>query len=200
MLVVSNGAFKSGSTWLFNIARCITQFPPPPDRFRNPDWVNPSILPSRLEEFVSEVDFSRRDFLSKNHFSTAEHRNILLSDDHVRILNIRRDIRDVVTSAYYHHRREEDYTASFRQYYWDRGRYIAENVRAYHELWDGSSSRVYVSSFHELKRNFSTECDRIASFIGYNASDEEVKKIKKETSIESLKKDIKKVVFLGREK
>jgi hypothetical protein len=146
------------------------------------------------------VDFSRRDFLTKNHFSTAEHRDILLSDNHVRILNIKRDIRDVVTSAYYHYRREEGYSASFKQYYWDRGRYVAENVRAYHELWDGSSHLVYVSSYKDLKNNFSDECKRISNFIDIDISKEKIKKIRKETSLSGLQNKYKKVNFFRKGK
>jgi hypothetical protein len=72
MLVVSNGAFKSGSTWLFNIARSITQFPPPPEPYLNPEWVNPSIHPDELKALLAEESLAETDYLVKNHFGAQE--------------------------------------------------------------------------------------------------------------------------------
>jgi hypothetical protein len=40
MLVFANGAVKSGSTWLLHIARELTGFGPPPERYANPKWTS----------------------------------------------------------------------------------------------------------------------------------------------------------------
>lgn len=36
MLIIDNGAFKSGSSWLFKIISCMTNFPAPPTEYLNP--------------------------------------------------------------------------------------------------------------------------------------------------------------------
>ncbi|MCS4174840.1 sulfotransferase domain-containing protein [Salinibacter ruber] len=188
MLVVSNGAFKSGSTWLFNIARSITQFPPPPESYLNPEWENPSIHPNELKALLAEEPLEEVDYLVKNHFGSRDERDLLLKNEHVRVLNITRDLRDVVVSAYYHYRREEGYDVPFKQYYWKRGRYVAKKVREYHSVWDVPSSRVYLSSFKELKKNFAEECERIGALLGYELSVTQIQNVKDETSIQSLRK------------
>jgi hypothetical protein len=106
----------------------------------------------------------------------------------VRVLNIKRDLRDVVVSAYYHYRREEGLEVPFERYYWNRGRYVAERVREYHDVWNVSSSQVHVASFEKLKKSFAEECDRIGDFLGYDLSAAQIQNVKDETSIESLRK------------
>ena len=188
MLVIANGAFKSGSTWLFNITRCLTQYPPPPSSFLNPDWVNPSIHPQKLKSLISSADLASKDYLTKNHFGSESQRDLLLSCENVKVLDIVRDIRDVVVSAYYHFRRKEKYTSSFENYYWTRGRFVAHRVQQYHKVWKVPNNRVYVSSFKALKSDFYSECRAIGQFLKRKElSDREIQEVKEETSIESLR-------------
>lgn len=106
MLIVSNGAFKSGSTWLDRLVRHIVRPTQIPDRFQNPNWVNQSVAPNLVEQFLSGVDATEIDYVSKNHVRDGQVRQLLLSYEHVRVVNITRDLRDVLVSAYYHDRRE----------------------------------------------------------------------------------------------
>jgi hypothetical protein len=187
MLVVSNGAFKSGSTWLFNIARSVTHYPPPPESYLNSEWVNPSIHPNELQALLSKESLAENNYLVKNHFGARTERDLLLDHDYVRVLNITRDLRDVVVSAYYHYRRKRGYEEPFERYYWTRGRYVAERVRQYHDVWEVSSPKVYVASFKKLKQSFSQECERIGDFLGHDLSAAEIEAVKDETSLESLR-------------
>jgi hypothetical protein len=166
MLAIANGAFKSGSSWLFKILCCITQFPPPPKAYLNLEWKNPSLHPNQLAKFLASEDFSTQNYLCKNHFGNSRERNLLLSYPNVFVFNIKRDLRDVVVSAYYHDCRVQGFEGSFEDYYWVWGRLHAHKVRKYHSVWDVSSPQVYVSSYERLKQDFTLEVNEIANFLG----------------------------------
>lgn len=188
MLVLANGAFKSGSTWLYNILRCITSFPAPPEGFLNAEWVNPSIHPNKLAHFLSSSDLSTENYLCKNHLYKKIERDLLLSYPNVLILDIHRDLKDVVVSAYHHWRRTEGYTADFKTYYWTRGRLVANHVRRGHYLWSSANSpQVYVSSYERLKANFQTEVQAIGQFLGFELSTTDIERIQAETTLERLR-------------
>ncbi len=186
MLVISNGAFKSGSTWLYNILRCMTGFPPPPEEFLNPNWVNPSIDPEKLTKFLKEVDFSHKNYLCKNHFGGKYQRDLLLASPNVFILDIKRDIRDVVVSAYYHHRRK-GYDESFKNYYWKKGKKVANFVSSYQRNWDVQSTKILIASYEKLHSDFNSETKKIGDFLGIQVSDQLSEQIKTETTLDSLR-------------
>ena len=188
MLVIDNGAFKSGSSWLFKILRCLTDFPPPPKEYLNPDWVNPSIYPDKLADFLENVDYSSNNYLCKNHFGRKKERELILSYSDVFVVGIKRDIRDVVVSAYYHYRRVEGYSESFKTYYWTRGRRVAESVRNYNQTWNIKSPNLYVSSYESLKSDPHLEIKNIANLLGFFIAEETINRILKETSFEAMKK------------
>src|SRR5690606_36975030 len=139
MLIIANGAFKSGSTWLYNILLELTGFPPPPPEYLNPTWRNPSIAPEQLAPLLKTLT-PTTDYLVKNHFGRPFERDLLLSSPHVRVLDIQRDLRDVVVSAYYHVQRKEGYAGDFATYYWEQGRTTAQEVMKYRALWAAAQS------------------------------------------------------------
>ncbi|MCS3662066.1 hypothetical protein GGP68_003504 [Salinibacter ruber] len=149
--------------------------------------MNPSVHPDELQALLTEESLVEADYLVKNHFGARDKRDLLLKHEHVRVLNIKRDLRDVVVSAYYHYRREEGYEVPFERYYWTRGRYVAERVREYHDVWDVPSTQVYVASFKALKESFPEECRRIGEFLGYDLSNTQIQDVKDNTSIKSLR-------------
>jgi hypothetical protein len=190
MLVISNGAFKSGSTWLFMVLRCMTSFPPPPKEYWDPRWddeVVYSINPRKLVSFLRDVDYSSRSYLSKNHLGRRRHRHVLLSCENVFVLDIERDIRDVVVSAYYHVRKLKGYDANFETFYWERGRQVARRVMQHHSLWRVDSPKVYISSYEKLKLDFNSEVSRLGEFLGFDLSERQIEAIREQTTLERLK-------------
>jgi hypothetical protein len=187
MLVISNGAFKSGSTWIFMILRRITKFPPPPKEYLNPQWVNPSLHPEQVNNFLNNFDYSSGNYLCKNHFGSKRDRDLILCYPNVFVLGIKRDIRDVVVSAYYHHKRVEGYQESFEKYYWEKGRKVAKQVIQYNKVWDCGSDKTYISAYEDLKVNFNDEVRKIGNFLGITLDEETIDLAEKETSINVLK-------------
>ena len=188
MLIIANGTFKSGSTWLMMILQLMTEFPPPPDEFRNPNWHLPSIKKDRIKDFFMEVDYQNNNFLSKNHFSRVEERDLILSSNNVLVLGIKRDIRDVIVSAYYHDIRNEYFVGSFADYFWgEQGRERIYHVKKYNDLWNLDSERLYTSSYEALHTSFFDEVQNIASFLNIKTSEDEINLIKEKTDINALK-------------
>ncbi len=187
MLIIVNGPFKSGSTWLFNIVSCMVEHAPLPAEYQNPRWNNPSIHPRLLADFIAKVDYRHTNYVSKNHLRTVRERDFVLAQEGVMVLSITRNLRDVVTSAYYHYRRKEGYAASFETFYWQRGRGIADFVRRYNQLWSVSSSRLHVASYERLRTDFASEVREIGRFLGLALSHEEVERIRQETTLEALR-------------
>ncbi len=94
MLVIANGAAKSGSTWLFNIISEMDEFDRPPAEFLlDQQNVNPEIHYDKLRSLLDSLDYSDRDYLIKNHFSEAEQRDLILSRAHVYVVDIERNLR-----------------------------------------------------------------------------------------------------------
>ena len=186
MLVLANGAFKSGSTWLREIVKRIHPFDPIPEGWQRPTlphWIEPQKIP----EFANTPECRQRDFLSKSHIFDKRLVPVLLSIENVKVLDITRDVKDSIVSHYHHLRRERRVPEDFANYYWRVGRYKAYELRLYHQMWTTGSPNVYTSSFEELKRDFRGEVRRVGLFLGDELDDDQLDRLKKETSIESLR-------------
>jgi hypothetical protein len=185
MLLVCNGAYKSGSTWLFRILQHMTGFQGVPAAYAAPGWAGNGIHPPLLQRFLSRENYRDENFIIKAHF--FEHYHQLLGRRHLKIVNIRRDTRDVVVSAYFYERlkaagREE----SAVDYYHRRGRKVARMVVQYNRLWHGVPE-TYMSSYEALHSDFDGELKRLAAFVGVGIGDDDVQRLRRDTSLESLK-------------
>jgi len=187
MLIVANGAFKSGSTWLYVLAREILPQFKPPSRYLNPIWPEPTVIPGRLADYLRYGEHRRQDVLIKSHYGLLPLRWLLLNDPQVRVLNIRRDLRDVVVSAYYHFQALEKITDSFAEFYWSRGRRVACNVLNYHLIWKTDSPRYLRLQYETLLDNFSAEVTRLGSWLGVDLSEGDLDRIQAATQIDILR-------------
>ncbi len=189
MLVIANGAAKSGSTWLYNIVDELAAFERPPSEYiLDEKNRNPEIQYDKLGSLLENLDYSRKDYLIKNHFNAAEERDLILSHADVFVVDIERNLRDVVVSSYFHNLRESSFDGPFKKYYWQTGRWQTDLVRSHHELWKvAPKNRVYVSSYDRLKDAFTEEVQRIATFLGRHLSDLDAQRIAEATSIKKLR-------------
>lgn len=184
MLVIANGAFKSGSTWLREIILNVLEFQDIPPEYRNPTlphWIDTS----KLQQFVDDVDYVENNYITKAHLLAQSYVDLLVGVEGVRVLSIRRDVRDVIVSHYHHLLRDNKGPKNFKKYYYSIGRYKAHQLRIYHQLWDIPG--VYCSTFELLKSDFSEEVMRIAEFLGQQIDERRIEEIKKATSLENLR-------------
>lgn len=193
MLVVCNGAIKSGSTWLYNILTHLRPFSVPADEYltmKNPR--HPCIRPDRMREFLKRQDPASRDYLSKNHIDDPELRDFLVGEPEVFVFDIERDPKDVTVSHYYHECFRNAYTGSFEEFYWSVGRKVAASLSAYHDLWRDQGPRVYISSYERLHREFEEEVKRIAAVLGESINSSQARALHEKTSLATLRKDYEK--------
>lgn len=197
MFVLANGAFKSGSTWLYNILSATEEFSKVPAQYgrgTNLDWLKPG----RVELFLESGIYQETNYIAKGHYYTERVRDRFIAYDGVYVFNIKRDIKDSLVSHYFHLIRQdklaeelaspEKLKKGFSNYYWRLGRYKAQQLVIYHEAWDVNSPRVYVSSFEHLKNDFENELQNIGRFIGFNFSSQNIAALKEKTSIQAVQK------------
>ena len=167
MLIINAGAHKSGSTWVGGIIwRLPIEFTPPPpqaqqDKF---DYLNG----------LAQKDVSCRNFYIKHHFSPAtDKRNPadyrFLGGDNVYVVNILRDVRDVLASAYFHHRALHDMD-DIKPFFERRARGIFNFYVKYNWFWLIEAQRkvacpVLNLSYESLKLNFDDEVARLIKFL-----------------------------------
>lgn len=189
MLIICNGAFKSGSTWLFNILRFTLPWLRISPKYQNTkEWRGESIAESTLPLFLTEIDFHTKNYIIKSHYYNAETRDLLLKYDHVYIFNIKRDIRDVIVSAYYHYKREENLKQTFEEYYWQSGHGLIRYLNDYHSMWAARTGKIYVSSYEGLLEDFSNEVRRIFYFLNYDLKSDKIESLKKRTTMNEFRK------------
>lgn len=189
MFIICNGAFKSGSTWLFNMLRfTLPWLKILPEYQDKKAWRGESIAESALSQFLREVDYLNQNYIIKSHYYNTKTRDLLIKYKSVYIFNIKRDIRDVIVSSYYHYKREENLTQTFEEYYWQRGRELIWYLNDYHSIWAARKNKIYVSSYECLLDDFANEAQRIFGFLNYDLKPNEIESLKKRTTMEEFRK------------
>lgn len=187
MLIVCNGAAKSGSTWLYNVVAGLVDADAPDKAFLTNSKKHPAIRPDRLAEYLALGEFAQRDVLAKSHYGSQALRDLLLSRSDVRVLDMTRSLYDVIVSSYYDARRREGFTGTFRSFYWFEGRSLADYLLKYHRLWGDGHAQVHVASFEGLKENFAHEVRRIGRFLGREPDAATIERLASGTKLETLR-------------
>ncbi|MGH2397686.1 MAG: sulfotransferase domain-containing protein, partial [bacterium] len=146
-----------------------------------------SIDPKKLADALAKVDYHTSNYIVKTHFGKPEERDLILSYDDVYVLNIKRDIRDVVVSAYYHDVRSLKYEGSFEDFYWLCGKKVAQQVSDYHAVWSVQSPRIVTSSYERMLADFRKEFRRVSAFLGFHPTDETIDEIRTFFQIERIR-------------
>jgi Sulfotransferase domain len=185
MLLLANGAYKSGSTWLFRIVHELTGFSLPPKPYHRPGWEGTGVKPEMLKQFLDEVDYANHNYTFKAHVFFRYH--LLAGRPNVKVLNVTRDTRDVIVSAFHYERMKGRYTGDdFSNYYWTKGRHVVHFVTHYNRLW-ARANNSFCASYEALLNDFENEVRRITAFIGFDATDEAIEKVKQSTSLDQMR-------------
>ncbi|WNJ16419.1 sulfotransferase domain-containing protein [Pontibacter sp. G13] len=193
MLIISNGAYKSGSTWLFHILNHLTDGSAPPEPFRNPKWKKPSLKPGdSLNQFLASGIYEQTDILSKNHLSISDLQKCPpYLGANFKIFNITRDYRDVVVSAYFHAIREGLPYEHFWAYYWFQGRKLHKDVKeknvAFAEILKAHPLDAVELSYEGLKKDFAKEVRMAAKILDIELSDDQISELQQATSFNSMR-------------
>ena len=188
MLVLANGAFKSGSSWLRAILAEMMPFEDVPESYRSGRHDQPWLDPTRMRAFLSSGDYLLGTYLSKSHVYGQRSRSLLLSHPNVLVFDIERDLRDAIVSHYYHFRRAYAVPWSFDRFYWRVGRFKAFQIRQYHLTWRAPHPQLYTSSYERLKTDFDAEARRLAAHLGLEPSEADLARIRDGTSIDTMRR------------
>lgn len=164
MLVICNGAMKSGSTWLYNIALAFYDHADLPAHYQREDWAHPSMTEDKLASYLAN-GHAHQTHVIKAHYCDLRSlsREELLA--RATVLNISRDIRDAVTSQYFFYRKTKSVTIDIDTYYRTAGQAFVDALLRFHRYWDG----VTCLSYERLILDFDGELARLADTIGRNA-------------------------------
>lgn len=190
MLVICNGAFKSGSTWLMQIVQAMEIYRPIPNECSNEKWANPSIRDDAFEDFFASDIYRKDNFYCKQHWFDHEKYRKLTSDPHIRVLNISRDLRDVLVSRYFHDLRNGVTNAASVEDYFnnEKGDVRLRKYMEYQHFWHSRGVNApFVCRYEDLHSKFENEVERIAAFLGIELSNERIAYIKDKTAFSAQK-------------
>jgi len=185
MLVVANGAYKSGSTWLFRVMHDLTGFKLPPEKFHRAGWAGTGVEPKVLKSFLHEVDYANENYIFKAH--TFFQRHLLVNKPNVRVLNVTRDLRDVVVSAFHYERMKGRFEGTdFLKYYWSQGRHVAHYVVHYNGLW-AAAKNAYSASYEALLSDFNNEVRKVCAFLNFEVTDADLDRVREANTIDQMR-------------
>ena len=193
MLIVSNGAFKSGSTWLTLIARQLRDYADMPEEFKKKGWKNSSIEPAQMPEFLASADIAGHDYLIKAHYKPEDGmRPLLLGAPGVKVLNVYRDPKDVLVSAYYHYKRIDSFEGTFEEFFERRADKLVRQLTRYHLYWDntGVEDLIFFTTYQKLHRQFDEEVFRLGRFLGADLTMAQIRDTRSNTEFSKLSRPV----------
>lgn len=184
MLVLNNGAPKSGSVWLHSILCWLLLPYEPPDRRWWPEgWSGASVSPEKLSAFLATEDWRSRTMLFKAHYDKSEQVS-LLSQPNIFVINLTRYLPDAIVSLYHHYRHIGATQDDLATWVETRGLQAARGIVNYHALWRRTA---FVTSFEQLKREGVDVALSIARFVEIDCSRIEAECILDQCSFEAMR-------------
>ncbi|TRO95899.1 sulfotransferase domain-containing protein [Glycocaulis profundi] len=174
MLIVCNGAQKSGSTWVTEIVAKSGWAEKIPDRHCANSGVGRSFPDDVTHEIIDDDIYISENYYCKQHWIADDKYLEFAKKPHVKFINIIRDVRDMLVSRYFHDVRREVFTGSLDDYF-DAG--LAETrVRAhvrYHRFWHQGEGRhhTHMMSYERLHEDFKGEVKDLCDYLELNVSD-----------------------------
>ena len=197
MLIICNGTFKSGSTWLHVIICEILKIKKikiidTKEKYTNNIYGPTTIVESKLSDFLKTEDYSRYNYVTKSHFykKSTLRRNY---DDSVKFIFIHRDLKDAIVSHYYHIKQKYYVRLKFNTYFNLIGRYKAYEIAEINNMYLYYFNSNQIFSYEDLLLSFDDNVRAISTQLSLgNLSDEEILGIKKQTSINSMRDQLEK--------
>lgn len=195
MLIVCNGIFKSGSTWLHAIVLEILKTKGIRVSEVNKKYTNnvnspTPIVESRFKEFLKNEDYKNNTFVNKSHFHQVDTLSRNYSE-FVVFLFSERDIKDSIVSHYFHVNKKYSFISNFTLYYWTIGRLKAYEIVLFTKMYKEYFDKDNFILFSCLKNDFSITVQKIANLIGISSlSTQEVHNLQENTSLNSMREGI----------
>lgn len=199
MLIICNGAFKSGSTWVYLIAQELyglkgVEINPNPDQ-QYLGKNNKSFLfnDTSIQKIAKQYAESADVYLSKAHLieeSSYEYIKRELKD--AKVLFVSRNLEDAILSHYHHVNNLRKKKQNFDSYYWSVGRYKAKEILSFEKYRVSYLPTSCHITYEGLKSNFDEEVSKLAKYLGLEISESEIEVLREKTSIDTLRDKAKK--------
>lgn len=194
MLLILNGAPKGGSTWLVLIVQAMGSFKRIPEEYQDEQWSNSSIREDKIADFIDSFDYKHQNYFCKQHWvnegDLAELN--LLTVPNLKMVNIIRDVRDVLVSRYFHDLRLNLTKAeNIEDYYVAVGKKNMQQYMEYHISWHSYQRTLqpFLCSYERFHENFSEQLQELVNYLGLSKTigDREIAEIEAKTSFSSRK-------------
>ena len=197
MLIICNGAFKSGSSWLHAILVELTivkklNMQKVPIKYTNDVNSPTTIVESQLSNFLILEDFISNNYLTKSHFFKKQTLKKTYPANVIFIF-IERDMRDAIVSHYFHIKNKYRNKISFSLYYFFVGRYKAYEISLFNRRCKQYMGEKNFFYFSDLISDFEITVIDIAKLLGIsNISKAEIAQVKEQTTLDKLREELKK--------
>jgi hypothetical protein len=192
MLVISNGNFKSGSTWVTAVIKVAVPHKEIPEQYAHPKHRQRLAL-GKIAPFLREVDIQRDNYVSKTHIFDRSTIRQIVEAPGVRVVNVERDLRDALVSHYHHLLRIGKGISDFGLYYRLIGRYKAIQILRYRAAWEKWGHGHLLVTYEDMIADPHRESAKIAAYLGVDLSRDRLDHIVEATKIESLRKRSKEI-------
>ena len=197
MLILCNGTFKSGSSWLHAIVLeiCRTHqldLSTIPLRYSSNIFSPTRIIEKRFNQFIRDEDFVSNHFLTKSHYFSKETFKQRYPDS-IYFLFIQRDIKDALVSHYFHFLTYRKLSISFKTYFKYIGIYKVYEMILFNRRCEAYSGNSFKISYKELKLNFTESVNNISLFLGFSKlSNKDIISIENKTSLDYMREQSRK--------
>ena len=192
MLVICNGTFKSGSSWLHAILLEIFRIKDIhidiiPTKY-NPNIKSPTrILERNLPNFLINEDFKKFNYITKAHYFSNKIMLKQYSTD-VRFIFINRDVKDAIVSHFHHFNNYRRKDLGFNFYFKFIGVFKAYEISLFNSRCKKNFDSSLFFSFEMFKSNFIDSVMQLCLVLGVSEiSRSEILKIKDNTSLDKMK-------------
>lgn len=191
MIVVCNGTYKSGSSLLRLITEQICEPAQIIDENLNKRHGDRFTFDNEIEYIIDKYNSGENFYVIKVH--CYNHRLLKKITESNKLLLIERDLNDVLLSHYYHVVNKKNFKIPFYLYFLLFGFFKANQVIYYNKVIRifYANSNVFNTTFERLKQNKESEIIRLANFLKVTLSEEKVKQILIDTSLEKFRSNFK---------
>lgn len=195
MLIICNGVFKSGSTWLHAIIIELLKINKihltvVPDKYTNNSASPTTIVESKLSEFLDTENYIKGNYITKSHYY-LEKTITNDYDSNIHFFFVERDVKDAIVSHYHHLKKKYTFISGFNIYYLLVGRLKAFEILEFNRRYAKGFGKDNFFKYSDIKNNFEAVVLKISSILNLkDLSEDEIKRLKTNTSITKMRNDL----------
>jgi len=176
MWIIANGAPKNGSTWIKALLSATKLFHTPPADLLRANWRNPSVATEHVASAVEQLAQDPKVYLSKQHWTArdgAASQAIanVLAHPGVKMLNIMRDVRDMVVSRYHQDVKVSGFAGTLSDYVVQKAPQTIRDQVDYQRFWigrpDAGPDNYWITTYERLSAHYEEEANTLFDFVGY---------------------------------